>query len=435
VRGIWRNRQGWKVWAFRFCDFMMGSFDFQKDFEGGYLMTIQQFGHESKNEIEEVIRILSQFYRKSVNSSLITEVTHLTRGRINRSYKIDGVAENFPIIFRIYNSAKTASDIKFEHRIMRYLKESKLFNYSGGVIPTDTGTTFVEEKVNSSSFFYSVFEYLAGDDRYTLTENNLTLKECQSFASVFANLHVAFSNFPDTLVLKKPRVNDQIPEMRTKLPQLHQGFSPLITNPLITDPRALKHNDFRQIWLSQETTFVEEFNHVAQATALQDCVPHLVIWKDGHGGNVKWTPNQEAVQHVFDFDWSQFDTRLFDLAFTLSALCSTWEKESNNGSLNFQKFRTVLEVYLSGLKDSKSTRINSLTHIEIDSLLIELRKINLYLLDWVHSDYHEKCKASIDFDPTYHVEYLEHVCKSILWIQSKSNQSQLNEIIQSVSNN
>jgi len=378
--------------------------------------------------MEEVIQVLSKFYKRIVRISQVTDIVLLTRGKINRTYKIEGVTDDFPIIFRKYNSAKTVSDIEFEHRIMHYLQESDSFKYSGSVIPTDDGMTFVTEKAKDAIHgFYAVFEYLPGDDRYTLTENNLTLIECQSFATVFTQLHVVLSLFPDAFVLRKPRVNDQIPMMIDKLSIPHQAFSLLAIG-----PEAPKHNSFRDIWLSNETIFAEEFGFVAQASERQKGIPEMLIWKDGHGGNVKWAPTQETVQHVFDFDWSTKDSRLFDLAFTLSALSSILEKNSKCGSFDFQKFKTVLEFYLSGLKDNKTSRISFLTDAELDSLEIEIRKINLYLLDWVHTDYFQKCKSDLNFDPTYHVEYLDHVCKSVLWIQDTTNQSILNDVIHEV---
>ena len=331
----------------------------------------------------------------------ILEISELLGGTVNRTYAVsvlnDGIRQKFTI--RAYNTKVTEREIRFEHALIRHLRQNG-FHLAADVIPRKNGTTYIWEEslVNGDlkPTIWAVFEFLGGEDRYTWVDTNIAAADMVSAAGVLADLHHASQGFVSPLECDR----DQ-PGILQFLPTFHQTYEKITQQ---TGDRAFDHR------------FLQERDNILKATLWADIpesdrqgLPTLAIHCDFHQGNLKYR-GTEAVG-VFDFDWSKIDMRLFDVALALFYFCGNWgESDTTRDSLDSDKLALFLGAY------SRQCRvwpgIEPLNQQEKKYLPAMLMAANLFVLQWTIRDYYKVT----DPDDDEYCYYFEHGISIMNWI-------------------
>lgn len=349
------------------------------------------------NMIEQARTILEMHYELGE----ILEISELLGGTVNRTYAVSVLKEGTKqkLALRAYNIKVTEREIRFEHALIRHLRQNG-FRLAADVIPLKNGATYIwaERLINGDSrpIIWAVFEFLEGEDRYTWIDTNIAAADMESAASVLADLHHASQGFVSPLGCHR----DQ-PGILQFLPTFHQSYEKITQ-------QAGDHAFDRR--------FLQERDNILKATLWADIpesdrqgLPTFAIHCDFHQGNLKYR-DSEAVG-VFDFDWSKIDIRLFDVALALFYFCGNWgESDTTRDTLDSDKLALFLGAYYRqclvwpGLKP--------LSRQERRYLPAMLMAANLFVLQWTINDYY----AVTEPDDDAYGYYFEHGVSIMNWI-------------------
>lgn len=122
----------------------------------------------------------------------VSDVCELFGGEVNRNYeahtKRDG--SQLCLFVRQYEPDKQAYELEYEHNLFFHLREHG-FDLTPVPIPAENGDTYVRCVVGDGEFFFSVNEFLEGDNTYQWERNNVTETACESAARALARFHAA----------------------------------------------------------------------------------------------------------------------------------------------------------------------------------------------------------------------------------------------------
>ena len=112
---------------------------------------------------QQLVEIMEEFY----DLGRVQEVYEIFGGYINRSYGLvvqkDGIRKNY--FLREYKPGIAEHEIKFEHALINHCA-ARGFTIAARVIANRQGATYIKP-ANSKSFF-AVYEFLEGEDKYSL---------------------------------------------------------------------------------------------------------------------------------------------------------------------------------------------------------------------------------------------------------------------------
>ena len=117
---------------------------------------------------------------------------------------------------------------------------------------------------------------------------------------------------------------------------------------------------------------------------------------------------------MFDFDWSKFDLRLFDVCLAVVYFCSRWE-DGHDGEICLDKCLIFLRAYQSHMRCKRYTA--PLNEVEINYLPTMLAAANLYVMHWIVTVY----DADKDLHDAEYLSYLKHVVRLMYWIDDHTN--------------
>jgi homoserine kinase type II len=351
--------------------------------------------------MQKVIRIVKEHYE-------LGELLHseeLQGGFVNRSFAIRAKLNDSQIkyLIRRYNPAVVENEIRFEHALISHLKENG-FDLAAGVLPSKTGGTYVKQELTIAgrmhTYFWAVFEFLEGEDRYTWVDTHVAPEDMISAAEVLADLHQAGQNFrtPEGAERNQPKINDFLPTFR----QVYAVYSQKAGN-----------TRFDQCFLQYHDRIVRTVDQALVPEQDRNTMPRLPIHCDYHQGNLKYEGSR--VIGVFDFDWSKIDLRLFDLALALVYFCACWDGVAA-GSLMLDKFELFLRTY----NDRCASKVSPgpLTGLEKEFLPSMLAAANLFVLHWTIVDFYSVENP----DEDEYMLYLNHGLKLMDWIEAQNAQ-------------
>lgn len=302
------------------------------------------------------------------------EVNHIRQifgGYVNLSFEIN--AETGRYFFRQYKTGIKESEIQFEHKLIQHLVE-KNFKKVARIIPTHLDKSYVED----NNRFFTVFDYLFGEDEYTWDNPPREEKTIQSAAETLALFHQASSDFnPGTFKRTEP----EIMELMSMLPRLVSSFRGLA-----------KQSRFDKYFLENYSLILKNIEDNTIPWQAIAKMPRIAIHGDYHPGNLKYQDNQ--VVGVFDLDWSKMDFRICDVALAIYYFCTYW-KWKQDGELLSDKVQLFLNAY-----QNKSP----LTKEEFQYLPNFLNMANLYLLRWTLTTYYSDKSLNV-YEYLY---YLQH---------------------------
>ena len=99
-------------------------------------------------------------------------------------------------IMRRYHLDRTVEQIQFEHSFIHHLRQN-ISTLVSGVIKCRNGKTWMRDidPENRFQYYWAIFDFFPGEDKYTWIQNDLSKPELISAAEVLAHLHDAAIGF------------------------------------------------------------------------------------------------------------------------------------------------------------------------------------------------------------------------------------------------
>lgn len=321
----------------------------------------------------------------------------LHRGYVNVSYIIETAAkgQRRAYFVRKYKEGTTEPEIRFEHSLIDHLV-AEGFELVAALIPTEDGGTYVKRGVagDGEPLFYTVFEFLPGEDRYTWDNPSCTDEELRNAAAVFAEYHAVVDGLKPDGQRSEPCIGSLLPVIADRVEEQLP-----VVGASVFDAYLSEYGDL----------VLEEIERITAAIRDKECgeLPQLVIHGDYHPGNLKFQDSR--VTGLFDFDWSKIDLRCFDVGLALNYFCTSWEPEAN-GAFRLGPAAVFLDAYQRALTGAAG--VGPLSRAELACLPHMLAASNLYVLNWTLEDFYSR-----DVDPQEYLRYLRHHIGLIGWLR------------------
>lgn len=343
---------------------------------------------------QQIIEVVENYY----NLGKVTDVYEIFGGYINRSFGIyvEKNGEQYNWFLRKYSKGKQIKEILLEHNLLLHARKNG-FSYGACPIKANDGKTFVKltEGVGEGSldWYFAVYDFLTGDEKYNWVENELTREEFTSAGEVIASFHNAVKDY------------DPLGNERNELP---------ILDLLPTLPKQFKE------WLAMDIDnvfhkyFADNIDRIEAVIAMlavpaedRAKLPVNALQCDVHPGNMKYADNK--VVSVFDFDWAKVDLRVFELGLGLVYFCSSWKGELD-GVLHLDRCEAFLQGYNNKLGELGD--LSPLNETEKKYFPEMLNAGNIYLILWCTRAYYN----DLTLNPYEYFVYLQHQVKCMNWV-------------------
>ena len=303
-------------------------------------------------------------------------------------------------IVRRYHPDRTLDQIQFEHSFIHHLKQNTSTLISGVIKCLDGGTWIREiDPENRLPYYWAIFEFLPGEDKYTWIENNLSEPELKSSAEVLAHLHEAAKGFRPTS------------DNAANQPLLMVFFERLYRE-VHKKTGLFQNRGIQELVNPHRRLFLSVLEHILAVKESLAAIPKIAIHSDYHPGNLKF--QHERVVGVIDFDWSQMGHRVFDLSLALIYFAGRWGEKSHGG-LNSNKVELFLGTYDATLVSK--TKLSPLSENEVELLPHLLAAANLFILKWELDEYAANPLKHQEF-----TNYINHNLRIMNWIKQNSRQ-------------
>jgi homoserine kinase type II len=260
----------------------------------------------------------------------------------------------------------------------------------------------VQRYEDGKNIFYTIFEFLTGDDRYTWVGPKCNDKDLKGAARVLARFHNAVSDLIPEGRKSESRINDLLPETASLVDRCAGKAGTTVFDTYLLENSQLIQET---IQLVQRITEENEYRGL----------PQQVIHCDFHPGNLKF--QDDSITGLFDFDWSKVDVRCFDVALAIFYFCVSWEGEQD-GVAQLDKVALFLDSYQNELRSAPG--VGPLSDVELKYLPHLISAGNIYVVNWTIRDFY-----SAEVDPDEYLVYLQHHVRFMKWLQSRENWGQL----------
>ena len=333
----------------------------------------------------------------------LVDFEQLFLGYCNISYIIllekDDKKKRF--FLRRYRQGITEETIVFEHSVISHLTE-KNFHLIAGIIPTKDGKTYIQRCENGENIFYTIFEYLKGDDKYTWVNPRCSDGDLKGAAVLLARFHNAVSDLIPEGRKHEAKIKDLIPETASLIERCAQKAGTTVFDTYLLENTHLIQETIQYI---QRITEENEYKGL----------PQQVIHCDYHPGNLKF--QNESITGLFDFDWSKVDVRCFDVALAMFYFCVSWEGDQD-GVAQLDKVTLFLNSYQNELRCTLGVR--PLSDVELKFLPYLISAANIFVVNWTIRDFY-----SAEVDPSEYLIYLQHHVRFMKWLENRENRGQL----------
>jgi homoserine kinase type II len=341
----------------------------------------------------------------------LVDYEQLHLGYCNISYVIwlehEGTKKRY--FLRRYRTGTGAAEIQFEHSVISHLV-NRGFDLIAGIIPTRDGCTYVEINEGDGAAveraFYSVFDFLPGEDRYAWVDPCCEDCEIEGAATVLARFHSAVYDLDPAGKRDEPGIVQLLPRIEAKVEQLIGQVGETV---------------FDDCLLGHLELIRDAISHTRQALeGLQpEALVHQVIHCDFHPGNLKF--QGDRITGLFDFDWSKVDARSFDVGLALYYFCTAWFGEKA-GELCLPEISRFLATYQRTLVDEHPA--GPLGAAELAPMPYMISASNIYVMNWTLVDFYSK-----EVDPVEYRVFLQHSTGLMEWLSNRDNWQALQQAI------
>ena len=338
----------------------------------------------------------------------LADYEQLDLGYVNESYiiEIECNGKKKKYFIRKYKlGIKEEEEIIFEHSIVSHLIK-KNFHFVARVVPTKSGKTYIKESERGENIFYTIFDFLTGNDRYTWGNPTCSAGELRAAAVVLAQFHNTIYDLDPIGKRYEPKIINFLPEIAQTVEECAQKAGKTVFDPYLLE----------SINIIQET--IQRVRGVMEKDEYKELI-QLVIHCDYHPGNLKF--QNDKVTGLFDFDWSKMDARCFDVALALMYFCTAWKGECD-GNLQLNQVAIFLSAYQQTLQNSDG--LEPMNDVELDYLPDMISASILYILNWAITDFYAKKANASEY-----LIYLQHTVRSIQWLDKMHNREKLQQII------
>ncbi|MDR2442308.1 MAG: phosphotransferase [Deltaproteobacteria bacterium] len=363
---------------------------------------------------------IKEVVEKNYDLGEVLEVYEIFGGYVNRSFGVicckDGQNEDYFVrkYKAKFNSEANPDDILYEHNLINFCLENGL-KEAARVHQSKNGTTMVslidqDENGKDLKRYFAVYDYLAGEDKWTWVNNENSPTEFKNLGALQARFHLYGRDFkPGKLAKAEPKIE-------FLLPSFIDLFSSLAARDV---PDSIFHKSFN----SKLPSIIETIKKNFIPAEAYEKMPQTPIHSDLHAGNVKWVG--ENCTGIFDFDWSKIEVRLFDVAFALIYCCSSWRPETD-GILRLDDCRYFLEGYNNQLRELKG--LEPFNETEKKYFPMMMAAGCQYLINWCTTLYfYEDPTLVNDYEALY---YLLHITRLMDWIEA--HKSDLSKVVANI---
>ncbi|NIO05290.1 MAG: phosphotransferase [Proteobacteria bacterium] len=347
----------------------------------------------------------------------LKRIEKLQKGYVNISYEVETLKDGQKgrYFFRRYKDGIKEEEVQFEHAIIGHLVK-KDFGLVAPLVRTRDGRTYVKQlrhtgrKENGDDVFFSLFEFLSGDDRYTWDHPDCSDTELRKAAAVLAQYHAA--------------VIDLVPEGRRFEPKILH-LLPVAAENVRAFAKRAGSTEFDAYFLENLDLILDVIDLTRRGMdekGYKEMI-HLAVHGDFHPGNLKF--QNDDIAGLFDFDWTKMDARCFDVGLAITYFCTTWDGE-RDGDLRLDKAAGLVKAYQGALTHLKG--LPPLNHNERQYLPAMINASNIYVLNWDLQDFYTK-KVS----PDEYLRYLKHSVRFMTWLEDETNQNKLERTIRDAS--
>lgn len=319
------------------------------------------------------------------------------RGYCNTSFAIQTLDGDTPTwhFLRRYKATIREAEILFEHSLIQHLSQFPELPVAKLEVTREGKTYLIEPCQNStlSPTFFAIFDFLAGEDRYTWIDPRCSEVEMGNAAALLARYHQAVWAF-------QPQGWREEPDIRGLLPLISANLLACLEKPL---PAELQNP------IGEHLTFLQE--KIAQlqrafSSPKADQLPRLIVHHDYHPGNLRFAGDE--IVGLFDFDWANLDWRVLDVALALFYFTAEWQGEAD-GRLRLEEVETFLAAYQQAMQDEEGG--HPLSEVEQEMLWQFIEAANLYVLNWTVLDILNKA-----VDVAEYSAYLWHGIHTARWL-------------------
>ncbi len=339
----------------------------------------------------------------------LRRIQKLERGYVNISYEVETLTDDQKrrYLFRRYKDGIREEEVRFEHAIIDHLIK-KDFGLVAPLVRTRDGRTYIKHlrhidgEAHREGVFFSLSEFLPGEDRYTWDHPDCSDKEVRKAAAVLAQYHAAVID----LVPEGRRYEPRIIDLLTVVAEHARDFA-----------KSAGSTEFDSYFLKNLHTILKVIDLTRTGIdkkAYEEMI-HLAVHGDFHPGNLKFEHGE--ITGLFDFDWTKMDARCFDVALAITYFCTTWEGE-RDGHLQLNKVTTFLEGYQETL--APSSGLPPLNPSEWTYLPAVIKASNIYVLNWDLEEFY-----TTEVSPHEYLRYLRHHVRFMKWLEDETNLGRL----------
>lgn len=365
---------------------------------------------------EDVCASLERFYYETCVAQIlsanygslgvVTGVRELFGGEVNRNYEASIVRDGSlsRLFVRQYERDKQASELDYEHNLFFHLRKHG-FDLTPVPLPADSDETYVRCTVGEREFFFSVNEFLEGENTYQWERNNVTETACESAARALARFHAAASTYdpPENCCNREPVIREQLMYYGADILQYHRELSDICK-------AAGKDgaSDLFPRYMDEKQPYIDQIlPRLQKIFDRENELFKTVVHTDPHPGNFKY--REEHVVGMFDFDWVKTDVRLYDVGIACIFFCCSWDSH-NNGEADL----SLLKLFVSSYNDElirQGSRVPQLTPYE-QEVFAEMMAIgSMYVVHFCLA----KCCRDPNMDQYLSFYYVQHQMRCIEW--------------------
>ena len=265
----------------------------------------------------------------------VTGLKVISGGYTNRSYAVTFDSGKCAFL-RQYVPEKEEKEILYEQGLLLHIRKNG-FDISAVPYATKEGSYYFRGPAGGEERFFSLSEFLPGEDKYTWEYNDVTETACASAAEATARLHLAANDFnpPASWGGNEPVIRRQLEYFASDMRKY--------TDIIAQNPDCRSFADY----LYSKLDYLENvIGRILKIFEYDVRFIKTVIHTDLHPGNFKYS-DEKAVA-VFDYDWPKTDVRLYDTAISAMYFSSSWHI-GRNGELNIPVMKTFINTYDSTL--------------------------------------------------------------------------------------
>jgi len=327
---------------------------------------------------EEISHLESNFMYRQIREVVVdnydlgdlVEVYEIFGGYTSRAFKIvlEKNGERKDWFFRKYMKTKSESEIMFEHNLLLHARKNG-FAMTAVPIATKDGKSYVARTQGKDNYsrqhYFTIYEFLPGEETYSWTNNEMPRKTYLSLAEVFAEFHTAAFDF-DTQGLNgdEPPILDYVKEFPDNWLYYIGEFKKAGIKNIFTDYFA-SHQDYLLNILESLTINEEDLREF----------PLIPIQCDLHPGNLKF--HDDICVGMFDFEAAKIDIRMFDVCHGLTNCFASW-LPGFEGHIYLDKAEEFLRAYNNKL----SGGLPPLVEAEKKYIYEVLQLSNMYMIQW-----------------------------------------------------